>query len=193
MAHFPTRIIAAVGVAFWRIDGNHRPFSPVDPNISYPYVEHEKISSAVLVVISLLIPAIIMALVVLIFIPGPTVPKGTPSARIWKKKMWELNTAWMGLALGLATSFLFTEGLKSLAGKPRPDLLARCDLDPAVVQQYALGGEGTQLPLWNLLISITACRQPDYKKLKDGFTSFPSGHASCRYFQGAIISLLTKR
>lgn len=90
----------------------------------------------------------------------------------------------MGLALGLAITFFFTSGLKSLIGKPRPDLLSRCNLDPATIQQYALGGEGTQLPLWNLLVSSTACRQPDTSKLNDGFAAFPSGHASCELFPG---------
>ncbi len=85
----------------------------------------------------------------------------------------------MGLALGLAITFFFTEGLKNVIGKPRPDLLSRCNLDPATVQQYALGGDGGQLPLWNLLVSSTACRQPDTAKLDDGFASFPSGHSSC--------------
>lgn len=88
----------------------------------------------------------------------------------------------MGLALGLATTSLFVEGLKNLIGKPRPDLLSRCDLDPATVQQYAVGGEGNQLPLWNLLVSYTACRQPDRSKLDAGFVSFPSGHASCTHY-----------
>ena len=71
-------------------------------------------------------------------------------------KLWEWNTAWMGLALGLAITFFFTEGLKNVIGKPRPDLLSRCNLDPATVQQYALGGDGGQLPLWNLLVSSPA-------------------------------------
>ena len=84
----------------------------------------------------------------------------------------------MGLGLGLAITFFFVEGLKNLIGKPRPDLLSRCNMDPAIVQQYAVGGEGGQLPLWNLLISSTACRQPDTKKLDDGFLSFPSGHTA---------------
>ncbi len=85
----------------------------------------------------------------------------------------------MGLALALATAFFFVEGLKNLIGKPRPDLLSRCDLDPATIQQYAVGGEGSQLHLKNLLVSYTACRQPDRSKLDAGFVSFPSGHASC--------------
>lgn len=161
------------------MDGNHRPFSPVDPNISFPYVEHEKISTSVLVVISLVIPAVITAIVALLVTPGPSVSKGISKAQTWRYKLWEWNTAWLGLALGLATTFFFTEGLKDIIGKPRPDLLSRCNLDPAMVEQYALGGEGPQLPLWNLLVSSTACRQPDSARLNDGFAAFPSGHASC--------------
>ena len=77
----------------------------------------------------------------------------------------------MGLGLGLATTFLFVEGLKNWIGKPRPDLLSRCDLDPTTVQQQVIG----------VLVSYTACRQPDRSKLDAGFVSFPSGHASCTY------------
>ena len=97
-------------------------------------------------------------------------------------KLWEWNSAWMGLGLGLATTFFFTEGLKNLIGMPRPDLLARCNLDPAAVQGFALGGgEGGKLPLWNLLVSSEACRQADAAMLDDGFASFPSGHSSCEF------------
>ena len=172
--------IAAVGVGFWKTKPNHRPFSPVDPDISFPYVEHEKISTGLLVTIALVIPAVVTTLVALVFIPGVGVLRGTPKSFIWRMKLWEWHTAWMGLGLALATTFFFTEGLKSLIGRPRPDLLSRCNLDPATVQQYALGGDGSQLPLWNLLVSSTACRQPDASKLNDGFASFPSGHSSCK-------------
>lgn len=171
--------IAAIGAGFWKITPNHRPFSPVDPDLSFPYVEHEKISTGLLFTIALIIPALVMAFVTLVFTPGSGVSQETPKSRIWRMKLWEWNTAWMGLALALATTFFFTEGLKNLIGRPRPDLLSRCNVDPATVRLYALGGEGSQLPLWNLLISSTACRQPSASKLNDGFASFPSGHSSC--------------
>ena len=173
--------IAAVGAGFWKVTPNHRPFSPVSPDISFPYVEHQKISSGLLVTIALVIPAVVTAIVALVFSPGPGITRGMSRSIMWRMKLWEWNTAWMGLALALATTFFFTEGMKNLYGKPRPDLLSRCNLDPATVQQYALGGEGDQLPLWHLLVSSTACRQPDSAKLNDGFHSFPSGHSSCKY------------
>ena len=96
----------------------------------------------------------------------------------------------MGLGLGLATTFLFVETLKNMIGKPRPDLLSRCDLDPATVQQYAIGGEGSQLGFTDLLVSYTACRQPDRSKLDAGFVSFPSGHASCTHLQNPLVDVL---
>ena len=142
-------------------------------------------------VISLVVPAIVTAFVALVFTPGPTARRGTSTARLWRYKLWEWNTAWLGLALGLATTFFFTEGLKNLIGRPRPDLLSRCNLDPATVQQYALGGDGGQLPLWNLLISSTACRQPNKSRLNDGFASFPSGHSSCEHAFPVFRSKLT--
>lgn len=92
----------------------------------------------------------------------------------------------MGLGLGLATTFFFVEALKNLIGKPRPDLLSRCNLDPATVRQYVVGGEGSQLHLMDLLVSYTACRQPDRSKLDAGFVSFPSGHASCTHLQPSL-------
>ncbi|KAL9104795.1 MAG: hypothetical protein Q9163_000293 [Psora crenata] len=171
--------IAVVGVGFQNTTPNHRPFSPVDPNISFPYVEKAKISRLVLAVVSLVAPGVITAAMALILRPGPAIAGNMRKSEIWRLKLWEVNTAWMGLALGLATTFFFTEGMKNLFGKPRPDLLSRCDLDPATVQQYALGGYGTQLPEWNLLVTSAACRQQDRSRLNDGFNSFPSGHSSC--------------
>ena len=141
--------------------------------------------------ISTIIPAILTAFIALVFTPKLPTARKTLSLRTWKYKLWEWNTAWMGLGLGLATTFLFVEGLKNLIGKPRPDLLSRCDLDLATVQQYAVGGEGSQLNLRDLLVSYTACRQPDRSKLDAGFLSFPSGHASCTHLQPLRLRLFS--
>ena len=69
-------------------------------------------------------------------------------------------------------------------GKPRPDLLSRCDLDPALVTAggpQVVGGLEGALPLFNALVSWTACRQQDDSILADGFQSFPSGHSACEF------------
>jgi len=86
----------------------------------------------------------------------------------------------MGLALSLATAFMITQGMKNLFGKPRPDLLSRCQPDLDHIQDHAIGGVvGHALnPNW-VLVTSAICTTDDADKLKDGFKSFPSGHASC--------------
>src|SRR3954462_7029877 len=83
---------AAVGAVFSIITPNKRPFSLVDPDISFPFVHKEKISTAVLGVCALVAPAVIIFLVSILLVPGPTVPKSTPKSLIWKRKLWEWHT-----------------------------------------------------------------------------------------------------
>ena len=85
----------------------------------------------------------------------------------------------MGLALGCAVTALFTNGLKLLIGKPRPDLLSRCNPDVTNISSHILGGFNDQVSEGSL-VSWTICQQPNPGMLKDGFQSFPSGHSSCK-------------
>src|SRR4051812_21293237 len=124
-------IAAALGAIFSEQTPNKRPFSVVDPSISFPHVTKEKISTALAGVLSFGVPAIIILLVTLTLVPGPTVPKSVPKSLIWKRKLWELHASWLGLCLSLALSFVITNGMKNLFGKPRPDLISRCNPDLA--------------------------------------------------------------
>jgi len=114
-------IIAAVGLggALARISPNKRPFSLINPEISFPFVNHEKVPTLYLGLYALIIPAVIILLVAIILVPGPTVPKSAPKSLIWKRKLWEWHTGWLGLALSLGSAFLITQGMKNLFGKPR--------------------------------------------------------------------------
>ncbi|KAL8715228.1 MAG: hypothetical protein Q9220_001186 [cf. Caloplaca sp. 1 TL-2023] len=172
------RCIAATGLGLWKITPNHRPFTLTDPSISFPYVADEKISTTTLFLLSLVFPAIAILLVTVIFIPLPsTVPSSTTRSALWRRKLWEWNTAWLGLGLSLALSFLLTQGMKSMFGKPRPDLLSRCDPDYENQADYAIGGF-PQVLNGMYLVSATICQQPNKGMLDDGFSSFPSGHSS---------------
>lgn len=173
--------IAAAGGGISFTTPYHRPFSPQDFDISYPYVEKDRISTSLLVIISLVAPAVIIFLVSVIFVPGPTIRKGTPRYKTFRIKLWEWNTGWMGLGLALASTFVLTEGVKHLTGKPRPDLLNRCnpDLGPESLDTYTVGG----VKIFNglVMVSSTICRQKNKDILDDGFKSFFSGHSSCSY------------
>ncbi|OAP54428.1 hypothetical protein AYL99_11529 [Fonsecaea erecta] len=171
---------AAVGGVFSQIHGNKHPFSLQDPNISYPYHD-DTVTVPVAIIVSVVAPGVITALISLLFVPGPTAHRSTPKALIWRRKLWEWNAAWMGLGVAVAGAFVITEGLKDLAGKPRPCLLAMCDpdLSPEAIRKYQVGGLGTSLDSATpILVDWRICRTTDLSKLRDGFASWPSGHSS---------------
>ncbi|KAM6506495.1 hypothetical protein FSOLCH5_013473 [Fusarium solani] len=84
---------AAIGVVFDRIEPAKRPFSPVDPNIAFPYTEHELVPIYLPFILAIGVPAVIVAVVFLIFVPRPTVPNGTPKTLIWHHKLWDSMSA----------------------------------------------------------------------------------------------------
>lgn len=72
------------------------------------------------------------------------------------------------------TSFI-TDIIKNAVGRPRPDLLDRCqpakDTEP------------------NVLVTIEICTAPDGHTLQDGWRSFPSGHSSFSFAGLGFLSL----
>jgi len=78
-----------------------------------------------------------------------------------RRKLWEWNAGWMGFGLSLAIAFLISNGTKNLVGKPRPDLLARCNPDLSRTLNSTVGGvgnqvdEGINLVLWTISFAIT--------------------------------------
>ena len=83
-----------------------------------------------------------------------------------KDRLWELNCGILGLFLSQAAAFVITSALKNVIGKPRPDIIDRCQLGNISLKAYELA-------------TYEMCNQKDHHILKDGFRSFPSGHSSC--------------
>ncbi|KFG86536.1 PAP2 domain containing protein [Metarhizium anisopliae] len=170
-------VITVVAGFLGRIEPNKRPFALDDPNISFPFTEKETVPTWLLVILCALVPVIVIFLVSMILIPGSTVPKNTGYALIWKRKVWELHVGWLGLLMAVGSAFFFISGIKNMCGKPRPDLLSRCEPDIANAAKYIVGGFGQQAAS-SRLYSGDICKQADSKKLDDGFRSYPSGHAA---------------
>ncbi|KAH7388777.1 PAP2 domain-containing protein [Pyrenochaeta sp. MPI-SDFR-AT-0127] len=171
--------IAGVGAGWEYVEPFHRPFSPVNLDISYPFETKETIPTWLLAIVALAAPALIILVVCLVFVPGPTAERGTPKALIWRRKLWEWNTGWMGLALSLATAFMITQGMKNLFGKPRPDFLSRCKPDLDRIEEFAVNPiVGSTFNANWVLVTSGICTTDDADLLKDGFKSYPSGHAS---------------
>ncbi|KAI9171965.1 Diacylglycerol pyrophosphate phosphatase 1 [Paramyrothecium foliicola] len=170
-------VIGVIGTILGNIEPNKRPFSLKDPNISFPFTEKEAVPTWMLLTFVGAVPVVVIAIVSLIFVPGATVPKDTPQSLVWRRKLWELHVGWLGLLLSVASAWFFTSGMKNMFGKPRPDLLSRCQPDLANAANYVVGGIAAELPLFQLY-SADICQQTDRHKLDDGFRSYPSGHSS---------------
>ncbi|KAK0628159.1 PAP2 superfamily-domain-containing protein [Bombardia bombarda] len=170
-------VVAAIGYILGNITPNKRPFSLEDRNISFPFTVHETVPLWLLIVCSVIAPIIFVAIISLIFVPGSTVPRGTPKSLIWKRKLWELHAGLLGLALSVVAAWFITQAMKNLFGKPRPDLLSRCQPDLANLSQYIVGGIANSSSNGQL-VSADICKNVDKETLDDGFRSYPSGHSS---------------
>lgn len=179
---------AAVGGALSFIDGNRHPFNLYDPNISLP-IRPDTVSVAVVTIISLIVPGVIIFVLSLILIPGQYPPSTKSRSASWRLKLWELNAGWMGLGVALAGAYTLTTFLKDLYGKPRPDLIARCDPDLSQVARYTIGGLSAELNLAPIIVDHRICRQTDRSILDNGFASFPSGHSSFAFAGLLYLSL----
>lgn len=100
-------IFAAIGTWLATISPNMRHFSLGNPDISFPHME-DTVSAAVLIIVSCLVPAAIIVFVCLVLVPGPTVPKSVPKSLIWKRKLWEWFTGWLGLGMSCAGTWFIT-------------------------------------------------------------------------------------
>lgn len=63
-------------------------------------------------------------------------------------------------------------------GKPRPDLLARCDPDLANLAVHLVSGLGLKETSAPILVDTSICQNPDSSVIKNGFAVFLSGHSS---------------
>ena len=87
-----------------------------------------------------------------------------------RDRLWELNCGILGLLLSEGAAFVITSALKNAAGKPRPDLIDRCQPTPGSQDSPVFG-----------LSNSSICTQTNHAILKDGFRSFPSGHSSSAF------------
>jgi membrane-associated phospholipid phosphatase len=96
----------------------------------------------------------------------------------------------MGLALALATTLFITSGMKAVVGKPRPNLLAICDADVDQLENFVVGGSGSDIESdAPALVTYEICRQTDLDLLNDAFFAFPSGHSSMSWAGLLYLSL----
>ncbi|KAF2007231.1 lipid phosphate phosphatase-like protein 1 [Amniculicola lignicola CBS 123094] len=187
-------IIVALIATFYIIDKVepfHQHFALENYTLHYPFAEHERIPVFQLVLICAAAPAAIIAFYTLV-IDGlfshqtPMASNATGVRRLagryrLKDRLWELNCGILGLFLSVGFAFTITGALKNAIGKPRPDLIDRCKLDPKKTDELlaSIGAKFSDKKF--LLATIDMCTQKDHAILQDGFKSFPSGHSSTAF------------
>ncbi|KAG2236337.1 hypothetical protein INT48_001401, partial [Thamnidium elegans] len=150
-------LVIIMTVAFFAIDQIppfHRMFSLEDKSIMFPYAEKETIPVWLLMIICLLVPIIIIGFI-------------SMSGYGYKRSLHDFHSGVLGLCLGLAMTIMLTDVIKVTAGRPRPDMLSRCQ-PPADSVDPVFG-----------LSSVAICTTDINSHIMiDGFKSFPSGHSS---------------
>ncbi|KAJ3724469.1 PAP2-domain-containing protein [Lentinula raphanica] len=148
-----TILLAVIFFLVEQVHGFWRDFSLEDISLRHPYAVHERVPTYALVLICFVSPLLIQPLINILTI------------RSW----WDLHNSTLGLILSLAMAGVITQFTKITVGRPRPDLLDRCQ-----------PRSGSTDPTFGLS-TATVCTQIDMSLLKDGFRSFPSGHSSLSF------------
>jgi len=145
--------LAAAFFLLDKVDGFRREFSLDDTSLRHPFAVHERVPAVALYMIAVVSPLVIMTFVNVV------------TVRSW----WDFHNATLGAILGLSLTGAVTQVVKLTVGRPRPDVLDRCQ-PPA----------GLSDPPYQLSNS-TICTQTNIAILRDGFRSFPSGHSSLSF------------
>ncbi|KAM0753035.1 acid phosphatase/Vanadium-dependent haloperoxidase [Meredithblackwellia eburnea MCA 4105] len=132
--------------------GFKREFSLTDTSIQHTFAVNERVKFWQAIVYAGVIPAVI------IIITGTA----------WRRSLWDVHNGVLGLFLACALATSMTEIIKVAVGRPRPDLIDRCQPPAGAMNAIPYG-------LANYTICTVDLKGHD---IIDGFKSFPSGHSS---------------
>jgi len=161
---FGVLLLALQNLAILFFEPFHRMFSLDDRRISFPYADPERVPVPELMFFGAGLPLIVIVLYSLC----------APSAG-GSSKGHKLHVALLGLVTSLLLTSFITDAIKNTVGRPRPDLLARCQAKPETPRHE--------------LVDWRVCTQTDHHTLHDGFRSFPSGHSSFSWAGLGYLSL----
>ncbi|KAL5511158.1 hypothetical protein ACEPAH_4373 [Sanghuangporus vaninii] len=149
---FDWMICIVLAAAFFSLDeipGFKRQFSIDDTR----YAVHERVPPVALYFIAAVAPFVIQIAVNLLTV----------------RSVWDFHNSSLGLLLGLTLTGAITQFTKVTVGRPRPDVISRCQPPP-----------GIENPEYGL-VTVEICTQTDVHIIRDGFRSFPSGHSSLSF------------
>ncbi|THH10796.1 hypothetical protein EW145_g1093 [Phellinidium pouzarii] len=148
-----TIILAAAFFSLDKVPGFKREFSIDDPTLRFPFATYERVPPVALYLIAVLSPFVLQIIVNLFTV----------------RSLWDFHNSSLGLLLSLVLTGAITQFTKITVGRPRPDVISRCQpLSGVTNPEYGL-------------VSQAICHQPDSHIFNDGWRSFPSGHASLSF------------
>lgn len=77
------------------------------------------------------------------------------------------EVTYLSFGISIVLTAFITDIVKNAVGRPRPDLISRCQPSPDVKP--------------NVLVTVESCSAPEGFVLHDGWRSFPSGHSSSAF------------
>lgn len=139
---------------------NFHEFSVDNINLQHSFVPESQVTIPgwLLAILAFLVPILDAILVVAL----DNVPRKVTKLRILHKFCFALLGS-------LATQMAIVSVSKNICGLPRPDMLARCQPNMALIIRGDIR-----------LNDIGICTTEDHNLLKDGFRTFPSLHSSSR-------------
>lgn len=152
-------LLALSNVTLMLTEPFHKMFTIDDPRLKYPHALIERVSVPYLLVLAVLVP-----LGTILAWTG-VLQKGKPF----------LQSSLLGLGNSLLLASFITDFIKQGVGRPRPDLIDRCQ--PREDTPH------------NELVTFKVCYQTNHHILHDGFRSFPSGHSSTAFAGLLYLSL----
>ena len=88
-------------------------------------------------------------------------------ALVYRRDLHQAKVTSLGFGISLLMTTLATDILKNAVGRPRPDLLSRCQPEPNTPSDE--------------LVTIGVCTRTQHHVLHDGWRSWPSGHTSLAF------------
>jgi len=149
-----TIIVAGLFFILGNISGFKREFSLTDTSLQHTFAVHERITNNNLALIAVVAPLVLMPLINLVTI----------------RSFWDWHNSWLGLICATAYTGTVTNIVKVTVGRPRPDVIDRCQPLPGSHDAPVFG-----------LVNASICTQTDRAILIDGWKSFFSGHSSLSF------------
>jgi len=149
-----TLLVGGLFFILGHIDGFKREFSLTDTSLQHTFAVHERISNTNLGIIAVVAPLILMPLINLMTV----------------RSFWDWHNSWLGVICATAFAGTATNIVKVTVGRPRPDVINRCQPLPGSHDAAVFG-----------LVNATICTQLDEAIMRDGWKSFFSGHSSLSF------------